>query len=65
MHNALCDSILRFVGCTMRLMRILIPLIARNVLQLVCFVLEEFINFLLIFYYALRDYLSMFNETVT
>ena len=49
----------------MGLMRILIPLIARYVLQLVCFVLEEFIDFLLIFYYALRDYLSMFNETVT
>ena len=65
MNNALRNCILRFIGCTVRLMRILVPLIARNILQLVRFILEEFVNFLLIFDYALGDNLAVLNETVT
>lgn len=59
MNDSLSDSILGLIGSTVRLMRVLLSLVAGNVLQLISLVSEEFVNFLLILHDTLSNDLSV------
>mmetsp|Transcript_32840 Transcript_32840/g.50173 ORF Transcript_32840/g.50173 Transcript_32840/m.50173 type:complete len:207 (-) Transcript_32840:1186-1806(-) len=61
-HYALGDRVFRLVSRAVRLERVLLPLVASDVLELVSLLFEELVNFLLVLHDALRDYLPPFND---
>lgn len=61
MDNSLSDSIFRLIGCAMWLVGILLPLVARDVLQLVSLLFKKLVNFLLVLYDSLGDDLPVLN----
>jgi len=61
-HDPLGDSVLGLVGCAVRLEGVLLLLKACDVLELVSFFFEEFVNLLLILYYPLSNNLPMLND---
>jgi hypothetical protein len=62
MDDPLGDGILRFIRRAVRLMRVLLALVGGDVFELVCFLLEKLINFLLIFDDSLRNNLPMLDQ---
>ena len=62
MDDTLCDSILGLIGSRMWLVWVLLPLVRGDILELISFLLEELIYFLLVFNDSFSDYLSMFYE---
>lgn len=59
MNDSLSDGVLGLIGSTVRLMRVLLSLVAGNVLQLISLVSEEFVDLLLILDDTLSDDLSV------
>ena len=62
MHDPFRDGVFRFIGSAVRLVWILLPLVARDVFQLVCFLFEEFVNFFLVLHDSLCDDLTVLNK---
>ena len=61
-NDSLCDGIFRFICSTMRLVRILLPLITCDIFKLISLLLKEFVYLFLILNNSLGDDLPVLNN---